>query len=178
MYVILREKVNNVKERQGTIRNDNEVSSIPQRETALRIIRSAVIIHCVLLPVFIPDFIQVAVQGILHGGHRREAGFNELGAVQTGVERPLCGGGILGRGNRDHLAGEAGFFHDHLRKVIPGKITLVADVINAVFFRGQHIADHAGEIPGIGGRADLVIDHADLFLFLTQVQHSSKIRFM
>ena len=38
MYVILREKVNNVKERQGMVRNYNEVSSIPKRETALQFI--------------------------------------------------------------------------------------------------------------------------------------------
>ena len=46
-------------------------------------------------------------------------------------------------------------------------------MVDAVFLGGQHVADDAGQVFGIGGGADLVVDHTDLLFFLAQAEHGA-----
>ncbi len=74
-------------------------------------------------------------------------------------------------GRREHLAVDAGLLEDLARELVPGAVAGGRHVVDAVLDPLDQPHEPVGEVPGVGGRADLVADDEDLVLVGREAQH-------
>ena len=120
------------------------------------------------------------MQGVLPGGEGGEALLGQLALIQPAVEGPgglgeavLCGGdrhhGQMG-GRIRLMAQLCGLAEDLAGELVPADIAaLVGGVIDAVSVGLDHVHQEPCQIEGVGGRADLVVDHGDAVMGLSDI---------
>jgi len=116
---------------------------------------------------------EVAGQGVAPVGKGGEAVLDEFGLVQAAVEG--AGGlaeAVFGGGDRVDDGGEAGLAVDLAGEVVPADVAaFVGGVVVAVAVGLDHIDEEAGQVKGVGGGADLVVDDADLVVGPADAEH-------
>src|SRR4029077_285729 len=92
-------------------------------------------------------------------------------ALHDRVRRPLGGLAVHLAGDREHLAVDLPLLEDLARELIPGAAPGGGHVVDAVLDPVDQPGQPVGEVPGVGGRGDLVADHRDLAHPFAQPQH-------
>ena len=124
------------------------------------------------------DDFQIPLQCVLPSGQGRKTVLGQFTFIKTGVKGARrFGNTVFRRCDRDyrHMVGiifrmphGCGLAEDFHGEIIPADITaFIGGMVITVFFRLNHIYQKAGQVEGVGGRADLVVYYGDVVVGLS-----------
>src|SRR5271156_3654478 len=96
-----------------------------------------------------------------------------MGLIQERVVGAFGGGGEVGSGDRVDDTGALDEFANGEGELVPTDTAFVAVVIDTgdETGAGQDMEDSGGQVGGVGGRADLVLDYIERRFFFHQAHH-------